>query len=128
MKVMINVGEFNGKVEVQGGEAIISGGRDDFSVSMEEISAPGVKRIKVFPRDLDFEIEQEDGWIVNITKDDRHGKENLIVYKVKKHKRGEPLVREYLTTGGEWLPYPYGFSLPTDIMKIPVQSSFFGVT
>lgn len=124
MKARVRFGDFGGKVEVQGGEVVIdsAGRRNDFSVFMEELEAPGVKAINVFPRDLDFKIEQEDGWILNIGRG-IHEKEHLIVTRFKRPKVGGTLTSEYLTREGKWLPVPPGYGpYPSDIMKIPAPT------
>lgn len=118
MKAEIRIGEFGGKVEVQRGKATISSDFDDFSVWMKEVKAPGVKTIRVLPKDLLFEIEQEDGWILAIEKG-IHDQEHLIVTRYKMLESGM-LTYEYLTVNREWLPKPAGYNpYPSDTMKIP---------
>lgn len=121
MKAIVRVGDFGGKVEVLHGKAVISSERDDFIVCMEEVSVPAVENIMVFPRDLVFEIEQKDGWVIDIRRG-IYEKEHLIITRFKRPKPGGTLTSEYLTRDGRWLPkLGYG-PYPPDITKIPIPA------
>lgn len=123
MKLTVAVGSFGGKAEVQEGKAIISGmGRHDFPVSMEELERMDVNKIRVFPRDLQFEIGIIDGWTIVIAMDEQYDKKRLIVCRWRTPEPGiRPTTREYLSKKGEWRPYPYRPGLPRNIMKIPIH-------
>jgi len=119
MKAKVRISDFNGKVEVEGREAVISSkGRDsDFSVSMIELEQPGINEIMVFPRKLMFQIERKDDWVINIELNDLVDKQNLVIYRFKRPKVGGTITFEYLTKNGGWKPEPVS---PFELMKIPV--------
>jgi len=119
MKAKVRISDFNGKVEVEGREAVISSkGRDsDFSVSMIELEQPGINEIMVFPRKLMFQIERKDDWVINIELNDLVDKQNLVIYRFKRPKVGGTITFEHLTEKGEWKPEPVSSS---ELMRIPV--------
>lgn len=121
MKVKIGTREFGGKVTIQGGYTEISSESCDFSVLMEEVEISGVKSVYVFPRELRLQIEQEDGWIIQIDRD-IYEKEYLTVTRFKIPEVGQVMDKdEYLTKKGEWMPRPPGYGpYPSNIMKIPI--------
>jgi len=120
LKATIATGPFGGRIEVDPEKAVISSENHDFFVCMEEIQDPAIKRLIVSP--LDIQIEQIDGWIVHISRETPK-KGYLIVTRFKRPKEGGPLINEYLTVKGEWLPCSPGYdSYPSDIMKIPIPT------
>lgn len=120
MKAIIGHSYFGGKIEIHHGETIISSEGRDFSVRLNELQAFAVKQINVSPGGLTFQIEQEDGWIIDISRG-IHEKGYLVVTRFKRPKAG--VTREYLTKYGEWLPTPEGYGpYPSNIMKIPIPA------
>ncbi len=120
MKVTARVGgrgAFGGidaNTQVEGKEVIISS-KGNFSVSMEEIGAPGVNGIDVYPGDLSIRIKMEDGWVFAIA---RNIHEDFLF--ITRSKGGEAPQREYLAVNGRWFPMSRGYSPhPPGILKIP---------
>ena len=126
MEAKIKIGEFEGKVEVERGEATIKSEECDFGVALSKMNGKfygekGVREIRVSPGHdgPDLYIGHEDGREIHIC-NDVYNDGLLVVNRLTwKENRRYIVDQEYLTKDMKWVPDNSGLGpLPADALRI----------
>ena len=125
MKAIVSFGGFGGKLEVQGGEAIISSDpHSNFSVHLEKIFHSQIDKVTIMPgSSFRMELEQKNGQVILI-EESIYNKGKLAFKRFLRPRAGEILEEKYLTRKGRWAPEPKGYGPPLDdTLLIPISFS-----
>ena len=125
MKAIISFGDFGGKLEVQGGEAIISSDpRSNFSVHLEKIVHSQIDKVNILPGSgFRIELEQKNGQVILI-EESSYNKGKLAFKRFLRTKIGEMLEEKYFTREGRWSSEAKGYGPPLDdALLIPISFS-----